>query len=166
MTRGALEKLVHDLHQGARVVLSTWDELCTSRKRIEETFSGELLFAFAPAVVAMLALVFLGLACSRVVPLRSWLSWVLPPLRYFRHSSLLRFYVCLALLVIPFAYHLALGTGDHVMLVTDDFWYYALVAQNAVTHGRLSFDGITPRTISASSRASLSSDVASTCGDN
>jgi hypothetical protein len=49
--------------------------------------------------LAALALVFLGLACSRVVPLRSWLSWVLPPLRYFRHSSLFRFYVCLALLL-------------------------------------------------------------------
>ena len=52
-------------------------------------------------------------------------------------------YACLALLVAPFYYHLARGTGDHLMLVTDDFYYYALVAQNAVSHGRLTFDGIT-----------------------
>lgn len=41
VTRGALEKLVSDLHHRARVVLATWDELLTSRKRLEETFAGE-----------------------------------------------------------------------------------------------------------------------------
>lgn len=41
VTRGTLEKLVSDLHHASRVVLSTWDELVTSRKRLEETFAGE-----------------------------------------------------------------------------------------------------------------------------
>jgi hypothetical protein len=57
--------------------------------------------------------------------------------------SRLAAYTGIALLVAPFAYHLARGTGDHVMLVTDDFWYYALVARNVASHGRFTFDGIT-----------------------
>ena len=47
VTRGALEKLVADLHHVARVVQATWDELLTSKVRLEETFKG----AFAPAQI-------------------------------------------------------------------------------------------------------------------
>ena len=40
VARGATEKLVTDLHHAARVVQATWDELLTSKKRLEETFAG------------------------------------------------------------------------------------------------------------------------------
>ncbi|MBK6691148.1 MAG: ATP-binding domain-containing protein [Myxococcales bacterium] len=44
VTRGAIEKLGHDLRRRAQAVLSTWDELLTSRPLLEETFQG----AFPP----------------------------------------------------------------------------------------------------------------------
>ena len=40
VTRGALEKLGHDLRQLSRSVNGSWDELLTSRERLAETFAG------------------------------------------------------------------------------------------------------------------------------
>jgi DNA helicase-2/ATP-dependent DNA helicase PcrA len=40
VTRSALEKVVADNRLGSRAVLAAWDELCTSRERLTETFEG------------------------------------------------------------------------------------------------------------------------------
>jgi DNA helicase-2/ATP-dependent DNA helicase PcrA len=47
VTRHALEKLVADLHHVARVVQATWDELLTSKVRLQEIFDG----AFSPTQI-------------------------------------------------------------------------------------------------------------------
>ena len=47
-----------------------------------------------------IAFVAFVLACSATFPLRGWLYDALPPFRYFRHSSLFRVYVVLALLCV------------------------------------------------------------------
>lgn len=44
VTRGATDKLALDLHQLARIVQVTWDELLTSRARLGETFAAEAGF--------------------------------------------------------------------------------------------------------------------------
>ena len=41
VTRGALERLGHDLRLEARAVLGTWDELLTNRTRLTETFAND-----------------------------------------------------------------------------------------------------------------------------
>jgi hypothetical protein len=48
----------------------------------------------------LLALLAFGVACSATFPLRGWLYDLLPPFRYFRHSSLFRVFSVLALCVI------------------------------------------------------------------
>ena len=40
VTRGTIEKLGHDLRKRSQAVLGTWDELLTSRARLEEIFGG------------------------------------------------------------------------------------------------------------------------------
>jgi DNA helicase-2/ATP-dependent DNA helicase PcrA len=40
VTRGTIEKLGHELRKRAQAVLGTWDELLTSKPRLEETFTG------------------------------------------------------------------------------------------------------------------------------
>jgi DNA helicase-2/ATP-dependent DNA helicase PcrA len=40
VTRTALEKVVSDNRVGARAVIAAWDELCTSRERLAQTFDG------------------------------------------------------------------------------------------------------------------------------
>ncbi len=40
VTRVALEKVVSDNRVGARAVMAAWDELCTSRERLAQTFEG------------------------------------------------------------------------------------------------------------------------------
>ena len=42
VTRGALERLGHELRQQSRGVLGLWDEILTSRERLAETFHGVL----------------------------------------------------------------------------------------------------------------------------
>jgi DNA helicase-2/ATP-dependent DNA helicase PcrA len=48
VTRGAIERLGHDLRADARAVLGTWDELLTSRERLAETFAGVADAGFGP----------------------------------------------------------------------------------------------------------------------
>jgi len=40
VTRGALERLGHDLRQETRALIHVWDELTTNRERLAETFAG------------------------------------------------------------------------------------------------------------------------------
>jgi DNA helicase II / ATP-dependent DNA helicase PcrA len=40
VTRGALERLGHDLRQETRALVQVWDELTTNRERLAETFAG------------------------------------------------------------------------------------------------------------------------------
>src|SRR5262249_23586408 len=50
--------------------------------------------------IALLGLLFLGLALGDLLPLRGWLYDVLPPTRYFRHSAVFRAHFLCALAVL------------------------------------------------------------------
>ena len=43
----------------------------------------------------------------------------------------------------PFFYHLALGSTAFLGLLEDDYYYYAIVADNFLTLGKLTYDGVT-----------------------
>jgi len=63
-----------------------------------------------------------------------------------RHSeALVRFsvYVTALLVAAPFIYHVAHGSTAFLVLLEDDYFYYSEVADNLITMGKPTFDGIT-----------------------
>ena len=52
-------------------------------------------------------------------------------------------YVASLLVAAPFLYHLARGSDAYLGLLEDDYFYYAIIADNFVTDGRVTYDGTT-----------------------
>lgn len=60
---------------------------------------GLFRFRWKKAQLLAVSLIFFIIAASLSFPVRGWLYDILPPFRFFRHSSLFRFYFCFSLLM-------------------------------------------------------------------
>lgn len=63
--------------------------------------------------------------------------------RYLPALCRLAAYLASLLVAAPFVYHLARGSDAYLGLLEDDYFYYAIIADNLVSNGRATYDGIT-----------------------
>ncbi|HEX3397433.1 MAG TPA: hypothetical protein VHS76_12095 [Steroidobacteraceae bacterium] len=73
-------------------------------------------------------------------PASDWFSWLT---QHAESLCRLAAYSGAFLVAGTFAYHFAHHSPAYLGLLEDDYFYYATVADNLVTHGRLSYDGVT-----------------------
>jgi hypothetical protein len=63
--------------------------------------------------------------------------------RYLPALCRLAAYIASFLVAAPFVYHLARGSDAYLGLLEDDYFYYAIIADNLVSNGRITYDGVT-----------------------